>query len=52
MNSRVDKRREEAWEEQRPFLQIPVFECPPDEYFREKEECEDETESRVIIIEL
>ena len=40
-------------EEQRPFLQLPLFEYPPEEYIRIMEE-EEKAEStrRVIIIDL
>jgi len=52
MSNQVNDRYDEArkYEERRPFLQIPVFVCPPEEYFREEEEPEEE--ERVIIIDL
>jgi len=59
MSNQMSKRYEgeeiQKYQERQPFLQIPIFECPPDEYFREANEqgeCADETKSHVIIIDL
>jgi hypothetical protein len=44
----------EPSEWQQPFLQLPLFLDPPDEYIRERQEKEEkeETPPRVIIIDL
>ena len=55
MSKRYEGEEIQKYQERQPFLQIPIFECPPDEYFREANEqgeCADETKSHVIIIDL
>jgi hypothetical protein len=50
---RFENHRNKVQEEQQPFLQLPLFDYPPEEYIRWLEEQEKpEPPPRVIVIDL